>query len=289
MVEKKKQAVPVLLTAPVVVLIVVILLIPMGYAVYCSLWRCDYMIFSKFLGLQNYIDLLSKPEILKDIGRSFYTSILSALLALGFGVLLAVWVNKCNRRTALILELIILVPWVTSMVIAAMLWRWMLNDNVGILKYLCQKLFGITQTGFLTNSSTAIYTLILVMTWRVVGYVMVQALAGLKAIPEDLIEAARIDGANKWDIFWRVRLPLIKTPLTISFVIVFLSNINNLTVPWTLTGGGPGSSTTTIAVELYKYGFTHYYFGDAAALSMLLILINTILTVIYLKAVKYEI
>ena len=278
-----------MLSTPVVVLIIAILIIPMAYTIYCSLWRCDYLIFSKYRGLQNYLDLFSKPAILKDIGRSFFTSTFSAGLALIAGVVMATWIDKCSKRTALVLELIVLVPWVTSMVVAAMLWRWMLNDNIGLIKYLIQKLFGVNKTGFLTDSSKAIYTVIFVMTWRVIGYVMVQALAGLKGISNDVKEAALLDGASKWDMFWHVKLPLIKTPLTISFVIVFLSNINNLTVSWTLTGGGPGTSTTTVAVELYKYGFTNYYFGDASALSVILILINTILTIVYLKAMKYEV
>jgi ABC-type sugar transport system permease subunit len=174
------------------------------------------------------------------------------------------------------------------MVVSALLWKWILNDDMGLLKYVLSKFFSIKEVGFLTNPKTAVYTLIFVMTWRVIGYVMVQALAGLRSINEDLEEAAVIDGASRWQLFWRIRLPLIATPVIISSIIVVMSNINNLIVPLSLTGGGPGKSTMVIAIEIYRQSFTYYHFGEASALSIILIAINVVFTVLYLRTVKYE-
>ena len=173
------------------------------------------------------------------------------------------------------------------MVVAAMLWKWILQDEIGLLNYFLAEL-GLSKIGFLTDKNIAIYTLIFVMTWRVIGYVMVQVLAGLKAIPYEYEEAALIDGASGWDLFWRVRLPLIKTPLAISATIVGLSNINNLNVPLTLLAGGPGTSTMVVAIKVYRMSFTNYHFGEASALSIIMCLINFILVVFYVKEVKYE-
>ena len=114
-----------------------------------------------------------------------------------------------TKGAAYILQLLVLIPWVTSMIVAAMLWKWIFQDDTGLLNYLLS-LFGVGNVGFLTDKTIAIYTLVFVMTWRVIGYVMIQVLAGLKAIPVEYEEAAKIDGANKWQMFWRVRFPLLK-------------------------------------------------------------------------------
>ncbi len=174
------------------------------------------------------------------------------------------------------------------MVVAAMLWKWIFQEETGLLNYLL-RLAGFGKVGFLTNKNVALNTLIFVITWRVIGYVMVQVLAGLKSIPKEYEEAAYVDGADKWQMFWRIRFPLLKTPLSISAIIVGLSNMNNLTVPLTLTAGGPGSATMTISIELYRQTFKFYHFGEASALTIVLIALNFVLMVLYIKAVKYEI
>ena len=131
--------------------------------------------------------------------------------------------------------------------------------------------------------------LIFVMTWRIIGYAMVQILAGLKSIPKSVEEAAIIDGAGKWQLLRFVRLPMIKTPLLISTIILTLSNINNLTVPLSLTGGGPGTATNVITISVYRLGFENYQFGTSSALSIVLFVVTLALSIGYVKAVKYEV
>lgn len=282
-----KNITPYLLMSPTIILIFIFLLIPLGFAVYCSLYRCDYMQFTKFVGLNNYTDVLGDPEILMSFARTFFVSGISLVIALIAGVIVALWIHTASKRFAYALQIITLIPWVTSMVVAAMLWKWILQDEIGLLNYFLAEI-GLPKVGFLTNKNIAIYTLIFVMTWRVIGYVMVQILAGLKAIPYEYEEAALIDGASGWDLFWRVRLPLVKTPLAISATIVGLSNINNLNVPLTLLAGGPGTSTMVTAIKVYRMSFTSYHFGEASALSIIMCLINFILVIFYVKEVKYE-
>lgn len=244
------------------------------------------MNFTKYVGFDNY-KILFEPDTLRSIGLSFYISFVSLGIALVVGVLLALWINASRGSFAYVLEIIILVPWVTSQVVGAMLWKWLLKDDTGLMNYVLNVL-GIDSIRFLSDKSIVIYSLISVITWRVIGYVMVQMVAGLKAIPKEYEEAAMIDGANKWQLFWKVRLPQLKTPMAISAIIVALSNLNNVTVPMTLTGGGPGKATTVIAILAYRESFSYYHFGESSALSIALCLVNFILTVMYVKAVKYE-
>ncbi|PYG87128.1 carbohydrate ABC transporter membrane protein 1 (CUT1 family) [Ruminiclostridium sufflavum DSM 19573] len=286
--RKGKRLLPYLLMSPTLIFVVFFLIVPLGFAFYCSLYRADYMQFSKFLGLGNYIDVLADTEILKSIGRTFYVSGISLVVSLIAGVALALCINALSKKLAYVVQIIVLIPWVTSMIVAAMLWKWIFQDETGLLNYAISKI-GLSKIGFLTDKDIAIYTLIFVLTWRVIGYVMVQVLAGLKSIPQEYEEASKIDGANKWKTFWFVRFPLLKTPITISAIIVGLSNINNLNVPLTLLAGGPGTSTMMVAIDIYRMSFTSYHFGESSALSIVLCLINFLLAVIYIKAVKYEI
>lgn len=282
------KVLPYALSAPAMFFIVFFLLVPLVYCLYCSLWRCDYMNFTKYVGLQNYIDVLTDPDTIKSIGLSFYISFVSLAIALVAGTLLALWINASKGKFAYVLELMILVPWVTSQVVCAMLWKWLLKDDTGLMNYILNQL-GIESVKFLSSKTIVVYSLIGVMTWRVIGYVMVQLLAGLKGIPKEYEEAAMIDGANKWQLFWKVRLPQLKTPVACSAIVVALSNLNNVTVPMTLTGGGPGKATTVISILAYKESFSYYHFGESSALSIALCLVTFILTVMYIKAVKYEI
>ena len=209
------KVLPYALSTPAMFFIVFFLLVPLAYCLYCSFWRCDYMNFTKFVGFKNYIDIFKKPDTIKSIGLSFYISFVSLAIALVSGTLLALWINASSGRFAYVLELIILVPWVTSQVVCAMLWKWLLKDDTGLMNYVLNQL-GIDSIPFLSSRTIVVYSLIGVMTWRVIGYVMVQLVAGLKGIPKEFEEAAMIDGANKWQLFWRVRLPQLKTPVACS-------------------------------------------------------------------------
>ena len=118
---------------------------------------------------------------------------------------------------------------------------------------------------------------------------MVMILAGLKSLPADYIEAAKVDGANAWNILLRIKIPLIKTPLLISAIVLTMSNFNNNTVPMVLTTGGPSNATNVITLYLYKLSFTYYRFGTSSALSTLLFAINAVMIILYIRMVKYDI
>jgi len=204
------------------------------------------------------------------------------------GTLLALWIHGSRFILSYTLQVIGLIPWVTSMVVAALLWKWLLNQDLGLINYVLS-LVGIGKQTILTNAATSIYGVMGVVTWRTVGYSMVMILAGLKAIPEELEEAAAIDGCNGRQILRFVRLPLIKTQLMISSIVLTMSNFNNFVVPQSLTGGGPGSSSTVITIIMYKEGFTYARYGVSSAIALLILLVNIIMVLLYVRTVKYEI
>lgn len=249
--EGRKKLFPYVLLAPSILVIFFVLIVPLGYSVYCSLYKCNYMNFTDFVGLDNFIRVLSDKTYLAAFGRTFLFTAASLVISLGFGVVFALWIHKYKGITAYAIELLVLIPWVTSQVVGTILWKWILNEDLGLLNYII-RVCGGSPLKLLSDPNIAQITLILVMSWRTIGYAMVNILAGLKSIPDNVEEAAIVDGVSKFQMLRYIRLPMIKTPLLISTIILTLSNINNLTVPLSLTGGGPGTATRVIMIPIYR-------------------------------------
>lgn len=273
---------------PGFVLMMAVLVIPVGFSLYVSLFDCDYLQFTKFLGLGNYINVLTDRAMLMDFARTFFVTFLSMGFSMVVGSLLAIWIISSRNIVAYILQMIGLIPWVTSMVVAALLWKWLLDQELGLVNYILS-LLGLGRQTLLSNASTSIYGVIFVVTWRTIGYSMVMIVAGLKAIPFELEEAAEIDGCSGWQTLRYVRLPLIKTQLMIASIVLTMSNFNNFVVPQTLTGGGPGMASRVITISMYKEGFTYARYGFASSIALLILVVNIILVVNYVKAVKYDV
>jgi ABC-type sugar transport system permease subunit len=269
-------------------LIFFILIIPLFYAIYCSLYDLDYLIKGDFLALGNYAFLLADSEINASFLRTLVITLSATMISLVFGLVFALWIDRHTGPFAYVIEMIGLIPWVISMVVGALLWRWIFTPDLGLFDLLYGRIFG-RPAHILSFVFPAQVLLVLVLAWRTIGYSMIMILAGLKALPFGLIEAARIDGADSWQILTRIKLPLIKTPVLVSSIVLTLSNFTNNTVPLVLTAGGPGSATNVITLYLYKMSFTYYQFGRSAALSILVFLVTLIMVILYTKVVNYEI
>lgn len=277
-----------LLVAPATLLIVMIMVIPLFYTLYCSFLDMDYMQYGGFVGLQNYVDVLSDPETWTSMLTTLVITFSGVIISLVLGTLLALWADRKRGVAAYLIELIGLTPWVISMVVAALLWKWVLDGDMGLFNHL-RNLVGLENTYVFLRKDYAVMTTIFVIAWRTIGYSMVMILAGLKSLPGEVIEASQVDGANAFTTFWKIRLPMIKTPMLISSIVLTMSNFNNVTIPMVMTGGGPGNATNVISLMLYKMGFSYYQFGPASALSVVVFAINIIFVVTYIKAVKYDI
>jgi ABC-type sugar transport system permease subunit len=269
-------------------LIFFILIIPLFYAAFCSLYNLDFLIKGKFLGLGNYSALLEDPEIAGIFLRTIVITLSATFISLLTGLVFALWIDRHTGPFAYTIEMIGLIPWVISMVVGALLWRWIFTPDLGLFDLLYGKITG-KPAHVLSSVFPSQVLLILVLAWRTIGYSMVMLLAGLKALSFGLIEAARIDGADPWQILVRIKLPLIKTPMLVSSIVLTLSNFTNNTVPLVLTAGGPGSATNVITLHLYKMSFTYYQFGRSSALAILVFLITLVMVILYTKAVNYEI
>lgn len=276
------------MTLPAMIILFFILIIPMVYTVYCSTQSLRYLQFGDFVGIENYRSLLRDKDVISSFGRTCGITFGATAISMVIGLLLALWIHNSKGVFAYLIQMIGLIPWVISMVVGALLWRWLLNSDMGLINYL------VTQCGFSSlkvfiNKEQAISLLIFVLAWRTIGYSMVMILAGFKGVSDGLIEAAHVDGANGFQTLLHVQMPLVKTQMLISAIVLTMSNFNNNTVPMVLTSGGPGKATNVISLFLYKLSFTYSQFGKASALAVMLLLVNLIMTIIYVRVVKYEI
>lgn len=284
---KRKTEGP-LLVLPAVLLIMMIMVVPLFYTIYCSVSHIDYMQYSGFAGLSNYIKVLTDPDTWMSMRATLIITFAAVVISLVVGTLLAIWADRQKGIFAYLIELIGLIPWVISMVVAALLWKWVLDGDMGLFNYF-RNCLGLDNIYVFLKKDMAVITTILVISWRTIGYSMVMALAGLKSLPQEVIEASHVDGANALQTFWRIKLPMIKTPVLISSITLTMSNFNNVTIPMVMTSGGPGKATNVISLAMYKMGFTYFQFGPASALAVVLFVINFIFVVVYIKAVKYDI
>ncbi len=279
-----------LLVAPAALIIIMIMVVPLFYTLHSSVSSIDYLQFKGFVGLDNYRRVLTDPVVWSSFRVTLIMTAAAAFLSLVTGTVLAVWVDKLDKRKsrlAYVVEIVGLIPWVTSMVVAALLWKWVLDGDMGLYNYF-RNCIGLDNTYVFLGKQSAILTTLLIIAWRTVGYSMVMILAGLKGLPDDVIEAAQADGAGAGCIFFRIKLPMIKTPALISSVVLIMSNFNNLTIPLVMTGGGPGTATNVISLVMYKTGFLYFQFGPASALSMLMFAVNFAFVALYVKAVGYK-
>ncbi len=277
-----------LLVAPAMVLIFLILIFPLFFAVYSSMYRLEYMQLGEFVGLNNYLNILKDPKLWPSLRVTLIISLSAMALSLTIGTMMAVWLDRRGGVLGYAIQLVGLIPWVISMMVAAMLWKWVFDGEMGLMNYLLSSI-GMKQINFFSSATSAVLTTIFVFAWRTIGYSMVMILAGLKGISRELIEASQVDGANSWQVFRFIKLPMIKTPALISSIVLTMSNFNNNTIPMVLTSGGPAGATNVITLNLYRTGFTYFQFGKASALAFIVFVINVLLVVIYVKAVRYEV
>ncbi|HZP86407.1 MAG TPA: sugar ABC transporter permease, partial [Burkholderiales bacterium] len=170
-------------------------------------------------------------------------------------------------------------------VVAAMVWRWLLNADYGPVAVALLDL-GLPRIDPLSDPHLAMLVLVLANVWRSVAFPMVLFLAALQGIPENLYRAARVDGIPAWMTFRRVTLPMLRPTLLVCVVILTLSDFNIVALPLVLTGGGPLDATDLVSLRLYREAFADYHIGTASALAILLFLVNIVLTIVYLRALR---
>ena len=274
--------------APAMAVLILCLILPLFYTIYCSLFKLDYLVNGGFVGIKNYVTLLTDRKVQDSLLLTLGITLISTLFSVLLGLAMALWIDRKTGFFAYLIEMLGLVPWVISMVVAGLLWRWLFHGDLGLFNMIL-RMFGLNPVYVVQNKIPAIIALIFVMVWRLVGYAMIMILAGLKGLDGGLIEAAKVDGASPFQLLIYIKLPLIKSSVLLSTIVLTISNFTNNTVPKVLTGGGPSNATNVITLYQYNLGFQYYKFGTSAALSVLIMLITSLIIVLYIKVSNYRI
>lgn len=283
----RDQRTPFVLFAPAFALLGFVLLSPVGYSIWFSLHQIEYGAPTAFAGLDNFELLLGSETLPATIGRTALHAGFSVILTILVALSLALWINRLRPRLGFVMQTIVIVPWIISTVVATLLFRWVFVNDIGIGAYLIGAVTGDV-SGLLTAPGGAMGLLILVSVWKRIGYALIVLLAGLKSIPDELGEAARIDGADPWQIFRQITLPLLRTPLLMTMVVLTLSNINTVETPLILTGGGPRDATRVLAIDVYERAFAIYDLGSATALALVMFTGNILLVLAYVRLSRWR-
>jgi len=238
----------------------------------------------EWLGLDNYIALISDADFWKSVWATLFYTLGSVPLGIVFSLLLAVALNQKIRGIG-IYRTVYFIPVVSSMVAVALMWRWMYNPTAGILNYILSEIFDffhlpITPPDWLQSTKWAMPAIIIMSIWKGLGYNMVIFLAGLQGIPSHLYEAAEIDGAGSISKFFNITLPLL-TPTT--FFVLIMALIGSFQIfdqAYIMTSGGPARATVTTVYYIYQNGFQWYKMGYASAVAWVLFAAIMVLTMI---------
>ncbi|MFI6876802.1 carbohydrate ABC transporter permease [Streptomyces sp. NPDC050400] len=273
-------------TLPALILFGALVLAPIMYALYVSLFNWGgFGSPTDYTGLDNYSRLIKDPVFLGDLWRGLLLVGFSVLIQLPFALAMAVLLNQKLRGRA-VYRMLFFAPYVLSEVITGVLFSMIFAPDDGLADKVLGAV-GLDGLGGLwfADQSTVMPTLFLVMTWKYFGFHMMLYLAGLQGIPAELHEAARIDGANAWERFRHITLPLLGPTVRISAFLSVIGAIQLFDLVWVTSAGGPDHASETMAITLFQYGFKRYQIGYASALSIALFLISLVFAIAYQRFV----
>lgn len=277
-----------LFTFPVVVTLILLLAYPFGYGIYISFFQTNLIKKWRFVGFDNYINSFLMSEFWQSLGRTLIFTVAVVLGHFIIGFLFALILNR-EMKGRTFFRVILLLPWLFSEVVVATLWKWIFHPTNGILNGMLVNMGLIDKPlSWLGSPQFAMMTVIFICIWKGYPLIMIQLLAGLQTISKDVNEAATIDGANTWTIFWHITIPTLRPTLVVTILLDTVWWFKHVTIIWLLTQGGPGSSTDTIAVDIYKQAFEYFDFGTAAAIAVLVFLICVVFSLGYRRIAKDE-
>ena len=246
----------------------------------------DYSIYAladwanlRFVGLGNFVDLFSTPLFWRAMGNTAVFAVLGVPTAIGTSLAVALLLNDATVRWKPLWRVLLFAPYVTSIVATAVVWRFLFNERSGLINRALATV-GAAPVDWLGNPHTSIPAILIFVTWKIFGYNMIVFTAALSAVPQDLMEAARLDGAGRWGRFRHVTLPAIGPTLLLAAVMSVAGFLQIFAEPYVMTLGGPAQSTTTILYFMFDEGFKWWNLGQASAVAFVLFLMILALTMV---------
>ncbi len=274
------------LVAPAVIGIWVVVLFPLLYAIYVSLH--DWILSQGGIGplnLSNYTTILKDPLLINSAKNTVVLTISVVVLEIFVGFGLALLLNNKHIKFRNFYLFVLLIPMLMPPITVGLIWRLLLHPDLGIINYMLG-LVGLPQPTWLATPSLAMITIIIVDMWHETSFIILVLLAGLTSLPDEIYEAATIDGANQVQKFRFITVPLLTPTIMVATIIRMIAALKTYDLVYILTRGGPGISTETISYYIYKVFFVALDVGKSSAMAFLLLAIIILMTFVLMRVMQ---
>ncbi len=280
-----RKRLPYLLIAPSVVVLLSLVLYPMGFALINSFYFWNLQTSPTplfFSGWDNYRMVFQTTPFVEALTNTLLLSFVGTFVQFWLGMAIALLLNS-HLRGMTVTRAILIMPTTVAPVVVGFLFRYLMEPQGGVLPWLLTGI-GLTPPpqGLLGSASTALLSIGIADTWQWTPFFAIVLYAGLIAVPEELKDAARVDGASGLAMFWRITLPLLRPVAAFLVMIRFMQLFNSFDLVFVLTGGGPGTASRTLSFNLYREGLVNYNIGLTAAMTWLVVIIVTIIINLYI-------
>ena len=276
---------------PALVVLLLVLVYPLIYNVILSF--SDSSIYHirdwRLIGLRQYVEVFRAPEFWIVFSKTVVWTVASTALQIVLGVALAIVLHQQFLHSRGAWSILLLLPWALPQYITALTWRSMFDGEAGPVNTFLGAVFGRAPVDWLISPFETFAAAIFVNVWMGFPFIMIMALTGLRNIPDNIYEAARLDGASTWTQFIRLTAPMLRPVMLPATTLAIIWNFNNLNVIWLFSAGGQPSDSTHILVSyVYKMAFTYYRFGWAAALSVVIFVILFFFVQAFLQVSRWK-
>lgn len=289
--EKRKKIIGYALMAPSLFILSLVLAFPLAHAFYLSLFNVRFFggrIITSFVGLENYLSVLRDDSWWRSFVNTLYFVLADITAGMFLGFISALALNRRLRFRSLIIAAILL-PYVLPPIVHALIWKWAFNADYGFINQTLLSL-GILKKNvyWLTDPKLVLWALIVANLWQGTAFATIIYLGGMKSIPDELYEAAKIDGATRIQQVIHITLPLLKPFTQLLLVMKTILTFKLFELVYAVTGGGPAGRTRVVSYEIYRTAFESYKFGRATAMSYILLGIVTVIVLLYRRFLTTE-
>lgn len=273
---------PMLFLAPNILIFLLFIIIPLFQGLRMAFMDWGIFTVPEFVGLKNFANLFKDEVFLITIKNTIVYSFFAVVLLTVVSLCLALMLSRNSMKGERVFRAVFYIPSLLSMIAVGIAWRFILGDEMGIVNYVLRSMGG-SGVKWLTDGNLAMMCVILVSVWASSGYYMIMFISGLQAIPNELYEAATIDGSSPWNTFWRITLPLLRSTVLVVLVLATIASFKAYELIVTMTKGGPGYATKFIVQQVYQVAFQEDRMGYASAMSIVLMVIIGIFTLVQFK------
>ena len=283
--DPSDRTLAVLLLAPAAILLAMIIVYPVCRLIYTSFFNLSLTsgLPAEFVGLENFQFMLEDPVFWQTTGNTVLITLVTVPGALIVGLGLALMANLPFRRQWPV-RLSLLIPWALPLSFAGLIFAWFFHSEYGVVNDVLGR-FGFEPIIWFNSPQWAMAAICLTIIWKTSSFMALILLAGLQMIPRSLYEAAEVDGASKWQQFWQITIPMLMPSIIVALIFRTITALQTFDIPYTMTKGGPGNATETLAMLIHKTTIDYLDVGYGSTLAVFMFVLSLIVTAVYLKRI----